>query len=101
MRCLVKAKWVVIALVAPEFVVFNAWSQRRHALRVAKVLRRRSGQEDPESFMTALRRMFGMEPQKPDQEQGMRGSNVSVNGVEVGNSIHSQSCEESGLFGKV
>ncbi|KAK3377234.1 hypothetical protein B0T24DRAFT_592848 [Lasiosphaeria ovina] len=45
-RWLVRFKWLVAALIAPEFIVFNAWSQRRHAARIARQLRRRAGQPE-------------------------------------------------------
>lgn len=90
MRCLVRAKWILIALLAPEFVVFNAWSQRRHALRIAKMLRKRCGQAEPESGSTTLRKMLGLKYQRPDQEQGMKGSNSSVDHL-----LHDSSDEEA------
>jgi hypothetical protein len=78
MRCLVRTKWMLIALLAPEFVVFNAWSQRRHALRIAQVLRRRSGQAEPESIMMRLRRQFGTKKaQEPDRETDPKASSNS------------------------
>lgn len=58
----------MIALLAPEFVVFNAWSQRRQAVRIARMLRRRCGQEDPCSCASILWAYFW--PRSPiiDQE---------------------------------
>ncbi|KAK0712523.1 hypothetical protein B0T26DRAFT_649520, partial [Lasiosphaeria miniovina] len=45
-RWLVRFKWLVAALIAPEFIVFNAWSQRRHAARITRQLRRRASQPE-------------------------------------------------------
>ena len=58
-RALVRLKWMLVALLAPEFVVFNAWSQRRQACRIARLLRERSGQPDPESVFTTMRNRLG------------------------------------------
>lgn len=58
MRWWIRIKWMLIALLAPEFVVCNAWSQRRQAARIAKLLRRRSGQQESESCVTAVYRRF-------------------------------------------
>ncbi|KAJ5774279.1 hypothetical protein N7457_009175 [Penicillium paradoxum] len=76
MRCLIKTKWVLIALLAPEFVVYNAWSQRRQALRIAQLLRRRSGQHEPETFLVRLRKGLGMR-EELDQETGTKGDVTS------------------------
>ena len=46
-RLSIRLKWLVIALLAPEFIVHNAWSQRRQAVRIARMLRRRCGQKEP------------------------------------------------------
>ena len=46
-----KAKWLFIALLAPEFVVFNAWRQRSEAHHIAKGLRERAGQPEPRSIV--------------------------------------------------
>ena len=46
-RLLIRLKWLVVALLAPEFIVYNAWSQRRQAVRIARMLRRRCGQKEP------------------------------------------------------
>lgn len=70
MRGLIRCKWMVIALLAPEFIVYNAWSQRRQAVRTAKLLRKRSGQEEPGSFMTTLYRHFKTQAPELDQEKG-------------------------------
>lgn len=43
-KFLLRLKWLVIALVAPEFIVFNAWSERRQAVRIGRLLRHRAGQ---------------------------------------------------------
>lgn len=53
-RALIRLKWLVVALLAPEFIVYNAWSQRRQAVRIARMLRRRCGQEEPVSLISAL-----------------------------------------------
>ena len=34
-----RTKWVLIALLAPEFVVYNAWWQRNHAKEILRKLR--------------------------------------------------------------
>ena len=52
-----KAKWLFIALLAPEFVAFNAWRQRSEAQHIAKSLRERVGQTKPRSI---LRRSIDM-----------------------------------------
>ena len=46
-RLSIRLKWLVVALLAPEFIVYNAWSQRRQAVRIARMLRRRCGQKEP------------------------------------------------------
>lgn len=51
---LVRAKWLLVALLAPEFIVFNAWAQRRQAIRIAMMLRKRSGQEEGDSWIARL-----------------------------------------------
>ena len=48
---LIRCKWLLVALLAPEFIVFNAWSQRRQAMRIAHLLRKRYGQEEPRSLI--------------------------------------------------
>lgn len=53
-RALIRLKWLVVALLAPEFIVYNAWSQRRQAVRIARMLRRRCGQEEPVAPISAL-----------------------------------------------
>ena len=53
-RWLIRCKWLLVALLAPEFIVFNAWSQRRQAVRIAGMLRDRSGQEKLGSRILAL-----------------------------------------------
>ncbi|XHG04800.1 hypothetical protein AWENTII_008052 [Aspergillus wentii] len=81
-RWLIRFKWMVIALLAPEFIVYNAWFQHRQASRIAQVLRRRSGQTEPESFMAFLRRyILGRstvneldQNQQKDHEKGFQSS---------------------------
>lgn len=68
-RALIRCKWLVVALLAPEFIVFNAWSQRRQALRIAHALRKRSGQVEHESWMVTLRRYLRPKSPVPDQER--------------------------------
>ena len=53
-RFLIRCKWLIVALLAPEFIVFNAWSQRRQAIRIARILRRRCNQGDPVSPIMKL-----------------------------------------------
>lgn len=100
-KCLVKAKWVVIALLAPEFVVFNAWSQRRHALRIAEMLRRRSGQREPDPFLMTLRKKFRMVHPEPDQEQGIKGNSLSSGDPQDEASVPAPVCEDGDAFGTV
>lgn len=54
MRAFICTKWIIVALLAPEFVVLNAWSQRRQAVRIAQLLRRRAGQDEPRSWISIL-----------------------------------------------
>lgn len=69
-RWLIRCKWMVVALLAPEFIVFNAWSQRRQASRIAHLLRRRSGQVETESHVKLLRTRLGARfHREPDIEQ--------------------------------
>lgn len=79
-RCLIRLKWTLIALLAPEFVVFNAWFQRRQAGRIARMLRRRYGQPEPESYLSGLYRRLKMRWEKGNpsgEENGVPGSNTA------------------------
>ena len=84
-RWLVRCKWMVIALLAPEFIVFNAWSQRRQANRIARMLRRRSGQGEVESLVKLLyKRLRGRVCRAFDMENargrsGQNGAGLSEN----------------------
>lgn len=59
----------MVALLAPEFVVFNAWSQRRQAVRFARMLWRRSGQEELGSRTVTLWRYLWPRTRVFDQEK--------------------------------
>lgn len=74
-RVLVRCKWLCIALLAPELVVFNAWSQRRQAARLARILRRRSGQEESPSSIGALWRYLWPSVSTFDQERNQYQQN--------------------------
>jgi len=69
MKYVVRGKWLVVALLAPEFIVFNAWSQRRQAVRLARILRRRSGQEEPRSWVRSLCDWAGIRGGLDDEEK--------------------------------
>lgn len=69
-RYLIRCKWLVVALLAPEAIVFNAWSQRRQAVRLARVLRRRSGQEEPVSCFLSIWNKIWSRTRIVDQENG-------------------------------
>jgi len=71
-QLLVRAKWLLVALLAPEFIVFNAWAQRRQAVRIAKVLRKRSGQEEVGSCITRLYNHFRKKSKLLDRERGQQ-----------------------------
>ncbi|RDL35312.1 uncharacterized protein BP5553_07243 [Venustampulla echinocandica] len=75
-RFLVQTKWLVVALLAPEFIVFNAWAQRRQAVRIAKMLRKRSGQEEVGSWFTRLCKYFRRKLRLLDQERGQQPAAV-------------------------
>ena len=47
-KALAKFTWLVIALFAPEFVVFTAWTQRRDAIAILAALRKAHGNPGPE-----------------------------------------------------
>ena len=49
-----KTKWLLIALLAPEFVVYNAWRQRREAQEVVRLLRKYHQQPEPDSSVQRL-----------------------------------------------
>ena len=53
-----KLKWLVVALLAPEAVAYNAWRQRREAQEVTRLLREHHGQPKPPSVLKKLRRWF-------------------------------------------
>lgn len=81
-RGFIKCKWLVVALLAPEFIVFNAWSQRRQAVRIARMLRRLNGQEEPSySIRTGWAHfwpragMFDLE--NPKRQEKQRGGHAS------------------------
>jgi hypothetical protein len=88
MRLLIRCKWLLVALLAPEFIVFNAWSQRRQAVRLACMLRRRCGQEEPETRLMRWWRWIGPKTRIVDRERGQiqeqrHGGNVSDSRVEM------------------
>lgn len=74
MKYVVRGKWLIVALLAPEFIVFNAWSQRRQAVRLARILRRRSGQEEPKSWMRSLCNWVGIGSDANDEEKCQRST---------------------------
>jgi hypothetical protein len=74
MKYVVRGKWLIVALLAPEFIVFNAWSQRRQAVRLARILRRRSGQEEPKSWMRSLCDWVGIGSAANDEEKCQRST---------------------------
>ena len=49
-----KLKWLLIALLAPEFVVYVAWRQRDQAKKALKILRRHYEQDEPRAWWTKL-----------------------------------------------
>lgn len=88
MRWLIRCKWLLVALLAPECVVFNAWSQRRQAVRLACMLRRRCGQEEPETRIMRWLRWIRPKTHIVDCERGQvqeqqHSGNVSDSRVEM------------------
>jgi hypothetical protein len=69
-KALVRAKWLLVALLAPEFIVFNAWSQRRQAVRLTKLLNRRSGQPEHVSILKRLWKRYKPHNGPKDEEKG-------------------------------
>ena len=53
-----KAKWLLIALFAPELIVYNAWRQRREAHELVRILRAHHGQLDCSPFHRRVIRWF-------------------------------------------
>ncbi|XPS70735.1 hypothetical protein M3J09_002937 [Ascochyta lentis] len=70
MKIVVRGKWLLVALLAPEFIVFNAWSQRRQAVRLARMMRKRSGQEEPKSWAGRFWEWTRMASPVKDEEKG-------------------------------
>ena len=68
-RSLIRGKWLLVALLAPEFIVFNAWSQRRQAVRIARILRKRYGQEEPCSLIFKVWRFLWSKARTIDTER--------------------------------
>lgn len=56
--CLMKAKYVVFGLLAPELIVFNAWRQRTVASSLVVRLRKDRGGKHPPHTIQRLRSMF-------------------------------------------
>ena len=53
-KLLRKLQWMLMALLAPELVVFTAWTQRRNAENMVTALRKAYGQKDPEAWYKRL-----------------------------------------------
>ena len=75
-RFWIRVKWALIALLIPELIVFNAWVQRRLAHRIAKVLRARSGQEEPPCIIVRFKRWL-VKKLKKRFRNGAKQSQVS------------------------
>jgi len=81
-RGFIRGKWLVVAPLAPEFIVFNAWFQRQQAVRKARLLRRLHGQDEPSSRTWTLwglvwprPRIF--DPERPKRQEKQRGGHTS------------------------
>jgi len=57
-----KIGWLIVALIAPEFVVYTAWYQRRVASEMLRGLQNIFGQEPPPSRFARMRRKIFNKP---------------------------------------
>ena len=65
---------MVIALLAPEFIVYNAWSQRQQAKRVMRLLRQRSGQGETRTLLSRWLKRLATPVGIVDTEKGSQHS---------------------------
>ena len=86
---LMKAKYVVFGLLAPELIVFNAWRQRTVASSLVARLRKERGGKQATSFLQRFFKRFKSLPRKiyqgikalPQKITGGREKNAHENGL--------------------
>ncbi|KAK0631496.1 hypothetical protein B0T14DRAFT_417357, partial [Immersiella caudata] len=83
-----KAKWVLIGMFAPEFVVYTAWSQWRSARKLTDLITSSPEAKDLEWTMThsffALMGGFAVDTDDPGEDEYIAGSprlHLTANGV--------------------